>query len=303
MKQKIADDAPEWLIIEGLISADERFSLLSGRTQSLIRHRDAKGGRPSPHTTLQLLDGSGDRLFEAPAMIHTPTICHEFEPAHHRLFGQLPMLAEAATLLIQRDGREIYRRHIGTPPRLSVTWPKQRLRRGKRHTLELKLSKPDDPQEALLILAIHWGTKSHRIIGVCEPSEKLSFDPADFPGDKHTRLCVTYQTGFRATTRFSPRYAMTPLPPRLSMLKPREGATLIAGAPVSLVGEVDDPQGDRSLASALRWLVDGKAVGRGPMALLSDLGVGKHTLALTIEGRKRPTVERRLTVVEAPPLG
>ena len=76
----------------------------------------------------------------------------------------------------------------------------------------------------------------------------------------------------------------------------------MAGAPISLVAEVEDPQGDRRLSSSLRWSLNGKAVGSGAQALLTDLDEGEHTLKLALEGHKQPTVERKIKIDAAKPL-
>ncbi|MBV2109519.1 MAG: hypothetical protein KUF82_00870 [Candidatus Thiodiazotropha sp. (ex Ctena orbiculata)] len=68
----------------------------------------------------------------------------------------IPLLPEAAGLAIRRQGREICHSPIGQPPKLSVTWPKGHLQRGKRHTLELKLSKSANPEEALQYWHSSW---------------------------------------------------------------------------------------------------------------------------------------------------
>ncbi|MCU7944935.1 MAG: hypothetical protein KZQ87_19885 [Candidatus Thiodiazotropha sp. (ex Cardiolucina cf. quadrata)] len=300
MREKISDNAPEWLVIEGLITSDKQFSLLHGDIMQRVTRNIPKGSATSPHYSLRLLDGNGDGLIEAPATIHNPAICHEFEPTHQRLSGKLPLLPEAANLAILHQGHEIYRRPIGTPLKLSVTWPKRRLLRGKQHSLRFKLSKPDNPDEALLILAIHWSKDLHRIIGISEPREKLSFDPGKLPGDRSCRLSVTYRCGFQSTTQFSPRLSMTPLPPLLRILKPREGTTFVTGVPISLVAEVDDPQGNREISSMLRWSIDGKDVGSKHQALLADIEEGEYTLRLAIDGYRKPVVERRIKIVASP---
>jgi hypothetical protein len=299
MREKISNNPPEWLLREGLNSTDDQFPLLRSRIQKQARQYTPKRAAPSKHHSLLLLDDAGDTLLEAAAIIRSPTICHEFEPDHQRLSGSLPLLPGAASLAILRQGHEIYRSRIEQPPELSVTWPKGRLQRGKRYNLALKLSQPANPDEALLLLAIHWGEGRHRIIGISDVTSKLSFDPARLPGDRSWRLSITYQDGLSTTTQFSPRLSLNPLPPNLKMLKPREGATFVAGAPISLVAEVDDPQGDRGLAKALRWSIDDKPVGCGPQALVMDLEQGKYKLKLTIEGLKQPAIERRIKIAAA----
>lgn len=302
MSDKIANNTPEWLVVEGLISTDGEFSLLSGRIQQRVRQDNLKQGTPSKQHRVLLLDEGGDTLLETAAIFRPPTICHELAPTHQRLSASLPLVAGAASLAIRRQGHEIYHRPIEQPPKLKVTWPKGRLQRGKRYNLALKPSEPVNADEALLILAIHWGSDRYRIIGVSDPVNKLSFDPAKLPGDKACRLSITYQDGFRSTTAFSPRLSLSPLPPNLRMLKPREGASFKAGAPISLVAEVEDPQGDRGLSPALRWSLEGKAVGSGAQALLMDLDEGEYTLRLTLEGHKQPTMERKIKVESAPTL-
>ena len=183
MREKIIRNTPEWLVIDGQISTDGQFSLLSGRVQERVRQDNPKLATPSKQHSLLLLDESGDTRLETPAMTRSPTICHELAPTHQRLSASMPLLPGAASLAIRQQEREIYRSPINQPPKLKVTWPKGRLQRGKRYNLELKLSKPGNADEALLILAIHWGDDRYRIIGVSEPVEKLSFDPAKLPGD------------------------------------------------------------------------------------------------------------------------
>lgn len=300
MKEKLSENTPEWLLLEGLVSTDGQFSVLSGRTEKQLRLNDSKRAAPSKDYSLALLDAGGDTLLEAAAMIRAPTICHEFAPAHQCLSGSIPLLPGTASLAIRRQGHEIYRSPIHPPPALSVTWPEGRLQRGKPNTLRLKLSKPVNPSEALLILAIHWGKRRHRIIAISEPVTEMCFDPARLPGDKSCRLSITYQSGFRSTTRFSPRFSLNPLPPNLRMLKPRKGASFVAGAPISLVAEVDDPQGERGLSKSLRWSIDGNPVGCGPSALLMDLAEGEYTLRLTIEAHKKPAIERKIKIAAAP---
>jgi hypothetical protein len=302
MRDKIASNTPEWLVLEGLISTDGQFSLLSGRILTRVRQDTTKQASPSKQHSVLLLDEGGDILLETAALIRSPTICNELVPTHQRLSATLPLPPGAISLAIRRQGHEIYRSRINQAPKLKVTWPKGRLQRGKRHNLELKLSEPGSADEALLILAIHWGDDRYRIIGVSDPVKKLSFDPVRLPGDKSCRLSITYHDGFRSTTAFSPRLSLTPLPPNLRMLKPREGASFVAGAPISLVAEVEDPQGDRGLSSALRWSLDGKAAGSGSQALLMDLDEGEYTLKLTLEGHKQPRIERKIKIEPAPML-
>ncbi|MEW8505563.1 MAG: hypothetical protein AB2598_02585 [Candidatus Thiodiazotropha sp.] len=302
MREKLPGSAAEWLMLEGLIGADGQFSPLSGRIQQRLRQESLKRSVPSKDYSLLLLDAGGDILLEVAALIRSPTICHEFAPAHQLLSGSMPLLPGAASLAIRRQGRDIYRNPIEQAPKLSVTWPKGRLQRGKRYDLGLKLTTPGNTDEALLIMAIHWGEGRYRIIGVSEPVERLSFDPAGLPGGKSCRLSITYQNGFRGTTLFSPQLSLKPLPPNLRMLRPRKDASFAAGAPISLLAEVDDPQGDRGLSSALRWSLDGNAVGCGPQALLTGLAEGEHTLMLAIEDHKQPTIERKIQIVTPPPL-
>ncbi|MCU7929972.1 MAG: hypothetical protein KZQ90_04150 [Candidatus Thiodiazotropha sp. (ex Codakia rugifera)] len=299
IKEKLRTGS-EWLIVEGLIDPGEKFSLLSSRSQQLVSAHKPKGAKKTSEYSLLLLDEEGETLMRDHPMIHTPVVCHEFEPAHKVLMGRLPLLPGAAIVVILRQEREIYRCLIGKSPELKVKWPKGRLQRGKSYRLSLNLSKPEKGNDALLTLAIHWGAQHYRVVAVSEVSEKLSFDPKNLPGGKNCRLSVTYRVGFRSKTVVSPSFTLAPLKPHLRMLKPREETKLVAGAPISLVAEVDDPQGDRSLPAALRWRVDGKCVGKSPQVLIAGLPEGEHRLQLSIDGMKQPVIKRTLTVHQAP---
>ncbi|MCU7872212.1 MAG: hypothetical protein KZQ91_05660 [Candidatus Thiodiazotropha sp. (ex Lucinoma borealis)] len=300
MIEKKLSTGSEWLIIEGLIGPGGKFSLLSSRSQQRVSAHKPKGAKKTSEYSMLLLDEEGETLMRDHPMIRTPVVCHEFEPDHKVLVGRLPLLPGAAIVVILRQEREIYRCLVGKSPDIKVKWPKGRLQRGKSYHLSLTLSKPDKGDDALLTLAIHWGAKHYRVVAISEVSESLTFDPKDLPGGKACRLSVTYQVGFRSMTAVSPSFSLAPLKPHLRMLKPREETTLIAGAPVSLVAEVDDPQGNRSLPAALRWSVDGKCVGKSPQALISGLPEGEYRLQLSIDGMKQPVIKRTLKVHQAP---
>ncbi|MCU7848359.1 MAG: hypothetical protein KZQ89_10190 [Candidatus Thiodiazotropha sp. (ex Lucinoma kastoroae)] len=290
----------DWLIIEGLIGSDEQFSLLSSRSQQRVTVHKPKGAEKSSEYSLILLNDEGDTLIRDHPTIETPVVCHEYEPDHKVLTGRLPLLPDAAVVVILRQEREIYRCKVGKKPDIKVKWPKVKWQRGKSYHLKLALSKPKKGDDTLLILAIHWGSGNYRVVAISEASENLTFDPKDLPGGKACHLSVTYRVGFHSMTVVSPSFSLAPLKPHLRMLKPREETTLVAGAPVALVAEVDDPQGDRSLPAALRWTVDGKCMGKSPQALLSGLPEGEHNLVLSIEGMKLPVIKRTLKVHQAP---
>ncbi len=300
MNDKSNKTGVEWLLMEGLVDAEGVFSLLSSRSQRLVSAHLPKGAAQSADDRLLLLDDNGEILARERVYLRTPVVCHEYEPGQQLLSGRLPFKPGAAAVVLLRQEREIYRCEIGRQPAIDVQWPQRQLQRGKRYSLALTLSKPDVQGDALLIMAIHWGAGHHRILALSEPVEKLTFDTKALPGGEACRLSVTYRVGFRSETVFSPDFSLPPLPPRLELLKPQEGAVIVAGAPLSLVAEVDDPQGDRSLPSALCWTLDGHLVGRSAQAVLAGLSEGEHTLQLTIEGWTKPLIKRKLKVFAAP---
>lgn len=71
-------------------------------------------------------------------------------------------------------------------------------------------------------------------------------------------------------------------PPAVSILTPRDGQTLVAGAPMRLAGAATLANGAAASGESARWLIDGKGAAEGLDTFVTAPAAGEHRLTLLV---------------------
>ena len=121
------------------------------------------------------------------------------------------------------------------------------------------------------------------------------------PGTFAVKLLVTGPGGTATATLIIVANANTP--PALTITAPANGASVVAGAPVTFSGTANDAE-DGSLSSSIHWSssLDG-TLGTGASIPVSTLSVGSHTItaSVTDSGGAPATSSINITVTQAQP--
>jgi hypothetical protein len=283
----------EVLTIRGLI--DEAAQFTPGRCTSTFVVRRWPT-RESTGYVIELLDAGDRPLHREPALVELDETCDPVENRRWRVTAYIGLRDDAVAVQLRHDDLVLWRREIPGPARVDVRIKRQRISREAPARLRIKYSEPADG--AFLKVIYQWGERRFHVVDVVAPTEALEVRLNARPGGRACRFVVIYSNGLRAAAAATRTFSLDPLGPSLTILQPRPGTVLTLGQPLSLEGQVVDPErpGGARGRESLSWFVDGNPVGRGPVAGVERLPEGRHRVTLRYEAQQGAEVFTQVTV-------
>jgi hypothetical protein len=250
-----------------------------------------------PHTNWEAiaLDEGDNILARAPTLLVAAPVC----PGGSRLeFSALLAIPDTtSSVAIVHSDREVFRRAIPEPARLSLHWdfgtqpPRQLIE------VPIRIDGPEPGSGAYMIAV--WVAPGHTAfplgfinVGAGQPSV-VRLDLTELPGGANCRLSVIYCDGIR-TVHTSSEPLTIELRPAVPVIEsPSPEAQVFDDSWLSLEGRLTgdgDPQ-------ALQWLIDEVLVGTGPRAGVARPRAGTRVVTLRY-GTARVSV--KIGVLSAP---
>jgi len=287
----------EVLAIRGRIDEAGRFTSWRCTSTFFVRQwptREATG------YVIELLD-VGDRLLHRePALVELDQTCDPGEARRLQVTAYIGLRDDAVAVHLRRDDLVLWRREVPRPARVSVRMVGPRVSRDAPVRLRVTYSEPGDG--AFLKVIYKWGERRFQVVDVVAPTELLEIPMDSRPGGEACRFVVIYSNGLRAAAAATRPFPLGTLGPSLTILQPKPRTVLLLGQPLSLEGQVVDPErpGGARVREGLSWWVDGDLVGRGPIAGVERLREGRHSVALRYEAGARTEVSTQVTVRRGP---
>jgi hypothetical protein len=271
----------EYMLVMGEIDADDTVRLQPfNRFKLPAAEMNDPGSGPYQ---FQVRSNTGTILFERRFHVDLALIgVAESEPG---FFAELvPFPAGAVEIRIARDGKTLATRKASahTPqvqllaPLGGETWPAG----GK---ASIRWSGSDADGDALFYTVqysldngVSWQTVAANLT-----ITSVDLDLAWLAGADQARVRVLASDGMHTSIA----QTATPLrvankPPVAAILAPVDGATLVAGQPVTVRGIATDREDDPLPADNLTWILDGIPIGQGDTLHLTRLTTGAHQLTL-----------------------
>ncbi|MFZ5814957.1 MAG: hypothetical protein ACOY93_06595 [Bacillota bacterium] len=286
--------AAETLIVRGILYDDGRFEPLGCHSAYVTGPRRApiKGDY-----ALELVDGEQRLLVREPVAVREPTICVNISPGLSLVEGRLPLLPGAKEVRIVKGEVPIRTLPLGEPPQIQVEWKPKHVDRRKKHPLLLHFSRP--APDAYIKVFYQWGENRYMTAALTRPVERLELDFRGLPGGDECHIIVAYTSGLRTAAVTTHAFSVSPLPPSLEIVRPREQAVFAPWHPITLEARMVDRQGEGSRQSDLLWRLNGKRVSRGWVGCLQSLPEGNYELEVQLPG-KEGIAARRTLVIKRP---
>jgi hypothetical protein len=253
----------ETLAVHGVLDRAGRFRPRRCTSTTFVRRW------PRPDTsdiTVELLDRSGQLLLREPVRMRPRHGCDAGDVSEWNLTGYVALREDGEYVVLRRGEIELWRAEVREAPRLDVTLARARVSRERRATLSFRFSEPYEG--AFLQVVYQWGERRHHVVALIEPRDTLDVDLATLPGGRSCRFVVQYSNGMRSAGAATREFALDPLGPALTIVKPATQAVLLPGQPLELEGQVVDPEQPRGpqRGESLSWIVDEQVIGRGMIA-------------------------------------
>lgn len=288
--------SPEILAIRGIIDLAGAFTPRRCYSTRFVR---VWPSTEESRYVLELVD-EGDRVLHRERALVTPEVeCSPGAPRTWKVAGYIGLLEGASRVQLLGDGITLWRRDIPPAPELAVRLSARRASRERPLTLQVKHTQPGDG--AFVQVVYEWGPRQFVVLTYAKPQRAITIDPAGLPGGRRCRFVVQYSNGLRSAGAATERFSLAPLGPTVKIASPRPGTILLPGQPLQLAGHVLDPErpDGPQLSRDLGWWVDGRQVGRGPIAGVAVPSPGRHRITLRYESgdRRAPEVFAEVGVV------
>jgi hypothetical protein len=288
----------ETLTVRGVLDRAGRFRPRRCTSTTFVRRWPPPD---SSELTIELLDRRGQVLLREPVRLRPRHGCDAGDLTEWNLTGYVALREDGELVALRRGDVELWRAEVREAPRFDVTLARSRASRERGATLSFRFSEPYEG--AFLQVVYQWGERRHHVVALIEPRDTLDVDLASLPGGPRCRFVVQYSNGMRSAGAVTREFALEPLGPALTIVKPPARAVLLPGRPLELEGQVvhpEQPRGPRR-GENLTWIVDEQFVGRGMIAGLDKLAAGRHRITLRYsppEGEPAE-VSRTVTVARA----
>ena len=277
----IRKSSVEVLAVRGELDEAGRFQ--PGRCASTFFVRQWPAGEGTGYA-IELLDRSDRPIHRERAGVEPVQTCDVLEHRRWRVTAYIGLRDDAVTVQLRHDDLVLWRRVIPERAQVDVRLEGPRVSRRAPATLRVKHSEPGEG--AFLKVIYQWRQRGFQVLDVLAPKERIQVRTAELPGGRACRFVVIYSNGLRAAAAATRNFPLDPIGPSLTIVRPQPGTVLTLGQPLSLEGQVVDPEGSGGAAARerLSWWVDGELVGRGPVAGVQRPGEGRHRVTLRYEG-------------------
>lgn len=289
-------EAAEVLVISGRIDRTGRF--LPGRCRS-TRHVHRWPRVVESAYVAELLDRAGEPVHRVPALVVREQNCDTTDDERYLVTAYLGLSPEAVVVRLRKDDLVLWRREIPEAPALGVRLDTGAVSRIRPVLLAFDLSEPGEG--AYLQLMYQWGERRFHTLDVLDARPEVTVDLADAPGGPACRFVVIYSNGLRSAVAATEEFPLEPLGPSVTIVEPSDGAELLVGRHLVLVGQaVDVERAGGARDEDLSWWLDGDRVASGPIAGADRIAPGEHRVALRYEGPGGAgRAEARITVTAA----
>jgi len=286
----------EVLAIRGRIDEAGRFT--PGRCTSTFFVRQWPPREPTGHV-IELIDAGDRPVHREPALVELDQTCDPGEGRRWQLTAYIGLRDDAVAVQVRREELVLWRREISEPARVGVRMAAQRVTREAPVFLRVTYSEPGEG--AFLKVIYKWGERRFHVVDVVAPTDSIEIAMDSRPGGRECRFVVIYSNGLRAAATATRTFPLNPLGPSLAILQPKPRTVLMVGQPLSLEGQVVDPErpGGARAQEGLSWWVDGRPVGRGPIAGVERLEEGRHRVTLRYDAGETE-ISSQVTVRRGP---
>lgn len=293
----LPDPPPDPLNRTHIVSPEPVISILGTATSptsvevlSVVRLQasgQVTNGRAT-ELTAELLDAGGRTIAAAPvyelrSLSHGPCGCDDGEPeGYPRLIQAFVQdVGPGAVLRIRGGGTDLWtRRASSAPPKIGSFTA-----RLSRDVIDVSW-KVATESEDLAEYWLQWSAdeeKSWHALAATIRGDRYSADPTALPAGR-IAIRLLASDGFHTTMSDAVVLRVPRRPPRVSLLSPQPGETLLAGYPMRLWGVATGDDGEPVGAEEARWTVDGKQVATGLDAFIEAPAAGRHRVSLMVGG-------------------
>ena len=290
-----APELQEYLVIRGLLDRAGHFRLRRCGSTRYVREWPTAD---SAEYQVELLDVEGHPLHREPACVVPESSCEPGEAKTSRLTAYIGHREDAAAILLRRGEIVLWHDQLRPAPTFSLSISRAAVTRERPVQLRCEYSEPGE--SAFIQVVYQWGERRFLVAAVVPPTRRLDLDLAAMPGGSECRFVVEYSNGQRSAVAATLAFSLPALGPTLQIVRPAPRSILEVGQPLSLEGQVVDPErpGGPRPAETLSWWLGDTLVGRGPIAGLDRLPEGRHRILLRYAGAR--TEEKSVTVSVRP---
>jgi WD40 repeat protein len=260
---------------------------------------------PAPSSgpfVLNLLDAASQIISSRP---FSPSVAFESSGQAPLRFGfaeTLPLPPEARQLTLTDEGRLLDSvTASATAPTVTLLTPNGGGQLGTSTEVTWRASDPDgDKLDFTLLYAPDGQTWQLVASGLAEMH--FTWDTSLVPGGNTARLRVIASDGWwQAADDSDVPFQVAMKPPQVAIQAPADGATIVHGIPLALMGAALDAEEGRLGEAALQWRSDlSGALGAGEHVTTSSLPAGRHvlTVAATDASGAQASASVNVTVLE-----
>jgi hypothetical protein len=290
---------PEILCIRGHIDRAGVFTPRRCYSTTVVRKWPRAEGSD---VALELLDAHLAVLHRTLVEVKEDIDCGSLEARRLKVTGYIGLSEGAKSIQLVQHNLVMWQRGIPERPSLKVRLARRATRKAPAE-IRCRFSRPSDG--AFLQVLFQWGRNQHQVLGYAAPREALKFNLADLPGGKRCRFVVQYSNGLRSVGDATDYFSLPLFGPKVSILRPRPGITLLPGQPLELQGQVLDPErpGGPHPAEELRWWLDNEEIGCGPVAGVVLPPAGRHRVTLRYLGAPNALASVNVAISKHAPEG
>ena len=262
--------------------------------QQAAMHAAAPAHADAPHATyrLRLLDSVGTVLVERTLTL-TELDDHTTE-SDAALFSDLfaEPTGAVATVQLLADSTVIDSVAPGVnPPTVTVDLPAAGAVVDAPLAIQWTAGDPDEDDRLIFTVqyshdgGASWHTIAPNMPGTPDPVNQLLLSDVGTlhgSGANTARIRVLASDGYHTAIALSQSFTLKNRPPEPVIFSPLAGESFAAGPAVVLQGTATDAEDGGLSGDALRWQVDGRALGSGGMVAAEGLAPGAHVAALSV---------------------
>jgi hypothetical protein len=276
----MAQTTPEFLVVHGFL--DNGFNFVPW----LFYSQPVPLSLPETNATyrLVLFDKEGQVLNRATVSALNER-CDSLDPLTYVIKGSIALRPHAAQVKLFNEDIVLWQSPVRDAPTLEIVEFKPPENRKVPAQLTLRHSQVFEG--AFYNVIYEWAERQSRLISCIAPKATLNLDLANLPGGEKCRVWVQFSNGLRSVQASTDFFEMSLLGPKLRIVSPQEGATLLPGQPLMMQGQVVDAElpGGANSDADLTWWLEEQSTGAGSSACLFAPAAGEHVVRLRYESK------------------